>query len=260
MQRARMRIARLTARRGLLGLAIVVGVALWFAAGPSDCKQTARPLIDALERYHQSNGHYPDTLDELVQVKLLRALPHPTWSLGVLHMDDFEYWVEHDLDYYCLAYAEAPIVGGIGPSRWDEVTYISFRGEWNDSGAISKCDRFLLPVQRAGERFRQSRSSADLRLLVKKVIGSGPQGSSTFWEDVAAAIGSGSRCAVEGRAGLCVEAGDHEAAAFCFLTRRANTVRGNADLLMRILERDRGDRTLRWREIYHDENQWEWLE
>lgn len=246
------------ARRGLLGLAIA-GLALWFAGGPSDCKQAAQPLIDALERYHQITSKYPDTLDELVQGNLLRALPRPTWNLGVQHMDDFEYWVEHDLDYYCLAYAEAPLIGGIGPPHWDEVSYVSFRRGWDDSPAIPKCDLVSLPVQRAGERFRESRTSADLRLFVKKLIGSASQGCSIFWDDVAVSIGSGSRCAIEGHSGLCVEAGDNEAAAFFFITRRAHTSRGDVELSTRIFERYQADGALRWREVLHDYNEWEWL-
>jgi hypothetical protein len=248
---------RSTARRGFIGLTVIVGIALWFVGWRSDCKQAAQPLIEALERHHKLHGRYPDSLDDLVVEHLIRAIPQTTWNFGVRHPFGFEYFVDLDLDFFCLLYAEYKL-----PHDDDgrNISYVSFRGCWDDAPGLPEADLRRLAVERAGECFRVSRSSADLRLLVKKVIKSGPPGCSIFWEDVAVAIGPGSPCAIEGRSGLCVEAGDHEAAAFFFVTRRAQTVlRGDSDLLVRILERDKAGAALRWRPVLDDRNEWDWL-
>ena len=68
-----MKTVSIRGKCAIVGSLLTVGLILWFASGPSDCKQAAQPLIDALERYHQINGQYPVTLDKLVQVKLLRT-------------------------------------------------------------------------------------------------------------------------------------------------------------------------------------------
>nr|WP_254054065.1 hypothetical protein [Singulisphaera sp. GP187] len=249
-------IQQSTGRRGFIGLTVIVGLAVWFARGSSDCKQAAQPLIDALERHHKVHGRYPVSLDDLVGENLIRAIPQTTWNFGVRHPFGFEYFVDPDLDFFCLGYAEYEL-------HFDDdgrqVSYVSFRGCWDDAPGLQETDLWRLPVERAGECFRVSRSSAALRLLVKKVIGSAPKGCSIFWEDVAEAIGSVSQCAIEGQSGLCVEAGDNEATAFFLVTRRAHTLRGNSDLLIKILERNKGDTILRWREVLHDRNEWEWL-
>lgn len=246
-------IRQSTANRGLLGLTVIVGIAVWFARGPSDCKQAAQPLIDALERHHKVHGRYPVSLDDLIGGNLIRAIPQTTWNFGVRHTSGFEYYVDPDLDFFCLGYGEYEL-----PFDDDgrQISFVSFRRCWDDGPGLPETDLWRLPVERAGGRFRASRTSADLRLLVKKVIRSAP-GWSIFWEDVAEAIGSGSRCTIEADLGLRVEAGDDEAAAFFFVTRRAYTLRGNADLLIRILERDKGRAIPRWREVFHDRNQWE---
>jgi hypothetical protein len=233
-----------------------VGIALWFVGRPSDCKQAAQPLIDALEQHHKLHGRYPDSLDDLVVEHLIRAIPQTTWNFGVLHPFGFGYFVDLDLDFFCLLYAEYKL-----PHDDDgrNISYISFRGCWDDAPGVSETDLQRLPIERAGARFRVSRSSADLRLLVKKVIESTSEGYSIFWEDVAGAIGPGSPCAIEGRSGLCVKAGDHEAAAFFFVTRRAHTLRGDTDLLIRILERNNDGAALRWRPVLNDRNEWDWL-
>jgi hypothetical protein len=250
-----MRIVRSRLERGLLGLPLILSVALWCARGPSNCKEAARPLIDALERFHRIHGRYPESLETLLATRLLRTLPRPTANAGVRRMDDFGYWVDPDLDYYCLSYAEASIFGGIGPPHWDQISYVSFRNGWDDSGGIPRFNPFLLPVERAGERFQKSRSSADLRLVVNRVGGVAPEGCSILWEDVAAGIGTGSPCWIEGQSGLLMEADDHEAAAFFFVTRCAHTLRGEKFLITQILERTQGDDDPRWREVFRDGNQ-----
>jgi hypothetical protein len=260
MERPRLMIVRRAIERGLLGLTLGVGLALWFARGPSDCKQSARPLIDALEQYHLANGRYPESLETLIETKLLRSLPRPTWNLGVQHTNRFEYWVEPDLDYYCLAYAEAPIRGGSGPPHWDQITYVSFRGGWDDSPAVPRFDLFWLPVERASKRYRQSRSSADLRLLVNRLGGATPEGCSIFWDDVVAQIGPGLPGAVERQSGFVVQAGDQEAAAFFFVTRRARTLRGDKTVLIKLSEFYKVGDAPNWRDVFRDANQWEWLE
>ncbi len=252
MSRAWMISGRSKGISTFLGLALAVGLALWLAGRLPDCKDAARPLIAALEESHRINGHYPETLKTLVHAKLLRSLPRPTWNLGVQHMDDFEYSVEPDLDYYCLEFAEAPIFGGIGPPHWDGVYYVSFRENWSRS----EYDQHLLPVERAGERFRQSRSSTDLQLLVKKLQNSRSRESSIFWEDIAAAFGPELPCSIEGQPGFMVEAGDDEAAAIFFATRRANTLSGDKSIVVKIFERFKDGAGVKWREVFRDENDW----
>ena len=186
-------IRQSTAKRGFLGLTVIVGIAVWFARGPSDCKQAAQPLIVALERHHKVHGRYPVSLDDLVGENLIRAIPQTTWNFGVRHPFGFEYHVDSDLDLFCLGYAEYDL---LGDDDGRQIFYASFRGCWDDCTGLPETDLWQLPVERAGERFRVSRSSADLRLLVRKVIGSAPEGCSIFWEDVAEAIGSGSQSAI----------------------------------------------------------------
>jgi hypothetical protein len=244
-------------QRGVLGVSVVAALGLWCARGPADCKEAARPVIDALQRYHRAYGRYPESLETLIAANLLQTLPRPTANLGVQHWDQFEYWVDHDLDYYCLSFAEASIFGGVGPPHWDQVSYISFRGGWDDAPGIPRFNSFLNPVERAGERFQRSHSAADLRLVVSRVGGAAPEGCSIFWEDVAAAIGTGSPGSVEGQSGLIVEAGDPEAAAFFFVTREAHTSRGQKTLITRILERLTGGDDPEWREVFRDGNEYE---
>jgi hypothetical protein len=242
---------KIRGKRAIVGILLTVGLILSFASGPSDCKQAAQPVIDALERYHQINGQYPVTLDKLVQAKLLRALPHPTWNVGVQHMNDFEYWVEQDLDYYCLAYAEAPIFGGIGPPHWDEVSYVSFRSAWDDSPGVPKCDLFGLPLDRAGDLFQRSRSSKDLRKFIEIAAHQKNQDSWPLYsEDVTQAVGNVSPCTMDGRAGFDVEAGDDEAAAFRFITNPAPAAFMRKHEVILILERDREGTKVRWHEVY----------
>jgi hypothetical protein len=260
MSPTRIRIVRSTLESVVLGLTLIVGVALWCTGGPSDSKEAARPLIDALEQYHRTHGRFPDSLETLLAAKLLRTLPRPTSNLTVQHLDRFEYWVDQDLDYYCLAYAEAPIFGGIGPAHWDQVSYISFRGAWDDAPGVPRFNLFLLPVERAGERFRRSRSSADLRLVVRRVGGAAPEGCSIVWDDVAAGIGTASPCTIEGRSGLILEGDDQEAAAFFFVTRRARTARGDNLLITNILERFNEGDDRKWREVFRDGNEYIWLD
>jgi hypothetical protein len=244
-------------QRGVLGVSVVVAVALWCTRGPSDCKEAAQPLINALERYHRAYRRYPESLETLIAANLLQTRPRPTANLGVEHWDQFEYWVDRELDYYCLSFAEASIFGGNGPRHWDQISYISFRGGWDDSPGIPRFNPFLLPVERAGERFQKSHSAADLHLVINRVGGAAPEGCSIFWDDVAAAIGTGSTGSVDGQSGLLVKAGDPEATAFFFVTRRAHTARGQKTLITRILERSTGGDDPQWREVFLDGNEYE---
>ena len=166
-------------------------------------------------------------------------------------MDDFEYWVEQDLDYYCLAYAESPILGGLGPAHWRTVSYVSFRGAWDDSAAIPKCDLFGLPFDRAGDLFQKSRSSKDLRRFID--IAAHKENKDPwplYSEDVTQAVGNVSPCTMDGRTGFDVEAGDEEAAAFRFITNPAPARFTDMHEVILILQREREGTQVRWREVY----------
>lgn len=254
MDRARLTIARLWATRRIVGLSLIAAFVLWFACGAPNCKVAARPLIAALERYHERYGRYPDTLEALVHARLLQAIPHPTWNLGVQHDDEFRYSVEPDLDYYCLGYWECPIFGGLGPAKWENITYVSFRGLWDDSVEVPTFD-FKLPFVRAAERFRESRSSADLRLFSKKVAAA----HFISWDDIAPAIGPVSPSSIQGRSGLLVEADDNEAAAVFFITRRAHSMGRNEYMIIEILARDTDHALTQWHTVFRNRAEWDWL-
>ena len=179
---------RIRGKRTIPGILLTVGLILWFASGPSDCKQAAQPLIDALERYHEAHGCYPNALDSLVLENRLRSVPRPTWNLGLLHSDTFEYGADPDpnLDYYYLGYAEQ----GLLATHWYGISYVSFRGAWDDSPGVPRCDLFMLPLDRAGDLFQKSRSSTDLRRLIR-IISYKDENTPrpVYWEDIAQAVG-----------------------------------------------------------------------
>jgi len=250
------KFVRLTAGLLVLGpVVMIVGLLVRFLSGPADCQEAARPIILALERFHRVHGRYPDALEALTREKFLRRIPETTWNLGVMHFDDFQYWVDPDLDYYCLAYTEADVFGGIGPSHWDDIFYVSFRGAWDDAPGVPPCDLFTLPVERAGERFRASRSSASLRLLVKKLAEYTGDGGRLpcclFLEDLRAAAGPLSPCTIDGTPGLCVQAVDAEAATFGFLTAVTKTpLRGVMEEVVLIAGLEPKSNPVRWRTVF----------
>ena len=237
---------RIETKRAVPGILLAVGLVLWFARWPPDCKQAAQPLIDALERYRETHGFYPASLDSLIREDRLQSIPRPTWNLGVLHSDTFDYGDDPDLDYYYLGYAEQ----GRLATHWYGVYYVSFRGAWDDSPGVPKCDLFGLPLDRAGNLFQKSRSSKDLRWFIDIAA---HKENKDLWplysEDVTQAVGDVSPCTMDGRAGYHVEAGDEEAAAFRFITNPAPGALTKHEVI-RILEREREGTEVRWREVF----------
>lgn len=234
-------------RRWMPATAIVALLTLWFARGPSDCKQAAQPLIDALQRYRETRGCYPNALDALIRENRLRSVPRPTWNFGVLHTDAFQYWVDKDLDYFCLGYAEQQLLG----THWHGVFYVSFRGAWDDSPGVPKCDLFMLPLERVGDLFQKTRSSTDLRRLIRMISYKDKSNPwPVYWEDIARAVGKVVPCTTEGRPGFCVAAGGEEAAAFRFVTNPAPEAFVNKHEVILILERQREGTQVRWREVF----------
>jgi hypothetical protein len=178
-------------------------------------------------------------------------------------MDKFEYRVNLEMDYYILSYTKAPLIGGLGPAHVEAISYVSFRGGWDDMPGIPRCDWYWVPVERAGELFRQSHSSANLRLFIKQLIGyedtRARAGGSIFWAQVSTAAGDGTPCTIDGRTTLCIQAADNEAAAYCFITKPARTLVGIQDIVISILRKYIENNKVKFYEIYHDGNEWPWL-
>jgi hypothetical protein len=235
----------------ILVIALLAGFTLWLAPWPSNCKRAARPLIDALERYHKIYGCYPNSLGQLIREKLIRAIPEPRWSFDARRIGVFDYYAEPDLDFYCLGYAECPMFA----THWEEVSYVSFRGAWDDTPGVPSTEWHRLPIERAGELFQESRSSSHLRFLIKKVLEYRRHGGlnnpwELYWEDIAKAVGSVIPCTLDGGAGFCVEADDHEGAAFGFLINPVQSAFWDKHEVMLISERDMEGDNARWREVF----------
>ena len=89
---------RVQVASAILVIVLLAGFTLWLASGPANCKQAAAPILEALERYHKTQGRYPASLDDLVHEKWIPAIPETTWNLGVRHPFGFEYFAEAELD------------------------------------------------------------------------------------------------------------------------------------------------------------------
>jgi hypothetical protein len=238
---------RIKGKYAISGILLLVGLLLWFARGSSNSKQAAQPLIDALERYRELSGSYPRVLDSLVREKLLRSIPRPA-AIPPLYLPcHFQYWVDPDLDYYCLGYGEQELLATQGY----DISYVSFRGEWDDSPGVPMCDLFGLPLDRAGDLFRKSRSSKDLRRFIEIAAHKYNKDPwPLFWEDVIQAVGNMSPLRMDGRNGFWVEAREEEAAAFGFIVDpKSNAFRNKHEVIL-IIEREGQGTQVRWHEIF----------
>ena len=170
----------------ILVIVLLLGFTVWLASGPSNCKRAAAPILEALERYHKTHGRYPASLDDLVHEKWIPAIPETTWNLGVRHPFGFAYFADAELDFFCLSYAEYQL-----PIDDDgkQISYVSFRGVWDDTPDVPSSEGHQLPIERAGELFQKSRSSLHLRLLIEKVLEYHRLGGLNpwvvYWKDIA---------------------------------------------------------------------------
>ncbi len=242
---------RVQVASAILVIVLLAGFTVWLAPWPSNCKRAAAPILEALERYHKTHGRYPASLDDLVHEKWIPAIPETTWNLGVRHPFGFEYFAEAELDFFCLGYAEYQL-----PIDDDgkQISYVSFRGDWDDTPGVPWTEGHRLPIERAGELFQESRSSSHLRLLIKKVLEYRRHGFvnpwDLYWEDIAKAVGNVVPCTVDGSAGVCVEADDHEGAAFGFLINPVQAQLWDKHEILLISERKLERGNIRWREVF----------
>ncbi|WP_406700139.1 hypothetical protein V5E97_15020 [Singulisphaera sp. Ch08] len=235
----------------LVGLPLLVVLLLYHVWGtPKDSQATAQPLINAIERYHQLHGSYPETLGTLTQEGLLTAIPTPPWDLWT-RRDQFEYFVDRDLDFFSLNYDEQDYFGGLGPSKWKTRTYVSFQGKWNGNYLRGSPPLPLeLAIKRAGERFRNTQSSDNLNMLAGKIIEYSDQGSDgplLVWaEDVWSVLGRGETCEVDGRPGELYKAQDAHAAEYCFISRKGGGYFYEFDFIVEIFRLDRSESPPQW--------------
>ena len=151
-------------RRTVVIAVLVLLVAYMLRKGP---RESAEPILAALEGHHRTHGRYPRDLNELVDGELLRAIPAPGSDLKAAR-GGFSYFSDQDLDIFILGYTES----GWLSFHWYECDYLSTEGKWLQHEAEPLYDltaprTFVLDC--AGRRFRQERSSPTLDLFVEKI-------------------------------------------------------------------------------------------
>ena len=111
-----------------------------------------------------------------------------------------------------------------------------------------------LAIDRAGARFRKSRSSSDLNLFVKKIIEYSNQESflvrAIEAEDVWSALGEGVVCEVDVRRGIFYEARDTAGAGYCLIPKKTGLVEAGGGEIVNILRLDRLESPARWCSVF----------
>lgn len=198
-----------------------------------DGDNAARPIIIALGKYRQRNGVYPLDLQDLADGGLVASIPSAPSSLSKSR-NGYYYFVDRELDLFCLSYSERDWFGGLGPARATSRGYASYDGIWFgefEQGMEGFPHPLTVVMPKAGERFRESRSIEYLDLFVRKISEySHPDKESMFQkeimeEEVAVAIGKGRRCEIAGYAGICYEPDEASAIAYLFETEEVPSVR-----------------------------------
>ena len=156
----------------LVGTAVVVSLAVYIACFRSaDPENSARPVISALKQYWLRYGSYPANLNELVELRFLRAIPTMRSDISYIR-GSLEYFSDRDIDVFCLSYMVRSTWGGLGPTRVRERGYVSYLDKWvlDEAGDFDLTDPLGIAMDRAGREFRAARSSQALDLFVSKLI------------------------------------------------------------------------------------------
>ena len=223
---------------------LAVGVAWLTATRPApDCRRTAVYLIAALERSHRLHGRYPARLDELVSGGLLPAVPGVPWTPGVTR-EGYGYEADPAGAFYTVYYSEQDWFGGAGPSKVNTYSYTSTYKKWTTEWVPPEVQALEL----AGRRYAADRSSGNLRSFISTLCG---RFRRVRWENVAGVLVDGRPCAVGGRPGLSLKAGDAEALEYCFLIEERRSAGEVVREVSTIYRSDLSGLDPAWREVFH---------
>ena len=143
---------------------IVLLVAYFLRKGP---RESAQPILTALEGHRRTHGRYPRSLNELLDGGLLHAIPVPGSDLAA-RRSGFSYFYDKYLDIFMFGYMETQWLS----LRSFEFFYLSTEGKWLQHDAepfydLTSPRTFVLDC--VGRRFRRERSSPTLDLFVEKI-------------------------------------------------------------------------------------------
>jgi len=156
----------------LVGSAVTLSLAMWLVcARRNDPEQSAQPVITALNQYRFRYGHYPANLNELLDLRLLSAIPSIPSDLSSIR-GSLDYFSDQDLDLFCLSHTVKSRWGGLGPAKVRATGYVSYLERWvlDEAGDFDLTDPLGAAMDRAGGQFRLDGSSRALDLFVRKVI------------------------------------------------------------------------------------------
>ena len=78
------------------GIILISGISFY----GSSTKHNAETIIEALEKFKQGEGQYPETLDKLVSNNYLRKIPSAGWK------KEFDYYLLKESQRYILSYRD----------------------------------------------------------------------------------------------------------------------------------------------------------
>jgi len=151
----------------LLAMTLLVGCS---ADVPStlDSVQKAHvdPVVAALERYQQAHGKYPEEMNELVATGLLTKVPKLPQISGTSDVVQLEYSAAPDGSFYYLIFGYDFPRGMIG-----DMIYRYYTSDDKTWGTRKYPPYFPdLVSERFGQRYRDTRSPADLKAAVESFI------------------------------------------------------------------------------------------
>jgi hypothetical protein len=236
-------------------LRLVAVASLVAAVGCSPSKEevmrqaeaVCRPVVTALELFHEKHGRYPATLHDLVAEGLLDAVPAIPEVEGVPKRD-LRYRADFDADFFLLDFAY-DIPGTVGPASVYRHYYASDRMEWRTRKyPPSMAD---LVTQRAGDLYRRTGTSKHLRLFFDKAIAdpANPPGRLALSRgQLEEAIWEGEAVTVAGEGGMLYRARDEEGERYFLVyeARPLEGVQGPCEFVARLYVAGRGDGG-RWR-------------
>jgi hypothetical protein len=151
----------------------LVSVVFWSARGPHPAMilKAAQPVCDPIVRvlgiYHHKHGRYPDRLGELVDERLLPAIPELPPYRGTSARSGPTYEVNHTLDFYRLSFGYC-VAGGTGPGDFHYREYVSDDGRgWVPPSATEIAD---LVADRILSVYRKEHDAKSLRVFIADVL------------------------------------------------------------------------------------------